>query len=668
VLAGFAPTSGRATIPRVDAQEAKAAPWDELTEPEQRVWRSAGTGELVDLRVGAPERDNPTTGATWDTARVVRAEVLADLLVGAYTPPGNGRLRAVRLRGARVTGQLDLEAATLGCPLLLRDCCFEQRVNLREAYAPVVRLPGCHMPGLAAEQLETRGNLELNHGFTATGEVGLVGARVGGWLDLSGATLTNPDGYALAADGITVKQSIFGRGFTATGEVRLLAAHIGLTVDLEGASLTNPNRHALSADGLTVNLAMFCRDGFTATGQVRLLGADIGGQLDLSGAHLVNPGGRALNADGLTVDQSMFCGAGFTVAGEVDLVGAHITGTLDLGGATLTNPSGNALNGARLVVDGDLSCPRGFTATGEVRLVAAHVGGIVELAGAQLMNPSGHALNADGIAVDRAMFCRAGFTATGQVSLVDARIGGPLGFDGASLTEPDGLALNLEGVRAPALFLRPYKAPDGKVSLLNARVGSFLDDQATWPATIELRGFDYDTLDNEQVDVGGRLGWLRRHQGGYNPQVYEQLAAVYRRGGRDQDARTVAIAKQRARRRTLGLPGRLWSLLLDGLVGHGYRTWLAGVWLLGFWLVGWAVFDRAHAHQELVLASPGQAHPGFHGAIYSLDTLLPVVDLRQQAVWIPHGGAQWWAWASILAGWVLTTAVVAGLTGILKRD
>jgi hypothetical protein len=29
---------------------------------------------------------------------------------------------------------------------------------------------------------------------------------------------------------------------------------------------------------------------------------------------------------------------------------------------------------------------------------------------------------------------------------------------------------------------------------------------------------------------------------------------------------------------------------------------------------------------------------------------------------------QWWAWASILVGWVLTAAVVAALGGLLKRD
>ena len=74
---------------------------------------------------------------------------------------------------------------------------------------------------------------------------------------------------------------------------------------------------------------------------------------------------------------------------------------------------------------------------------------------------------------------------------------------------------------------------------------------------------------------------MARNPRGYSPQPYEQLAAVYRRAGRDQDARTVAIAKQRARRRTLSLPGRLWSLLLDGLVGYGYRTWVAGLWLGG---------------------------------------------------------------------------------------
>jgi hypothetical protein len=65
---------------------------------------------------------------------------------------------------------------------------------------------------------------------------------------------------------------------------------------------------------------------------------------------------------------------------------------------------------------------------------------------------------------------------------------------------------------------------------------------------------------------------------------------------------------------------------------------------------------------------PGEPLPPFQPLIYALDTLLPVVDLHQQDHWIPHGLAQWWAWASTLEGWVLTAAVAAALTGLLKKD
>jgi hypothetical protein len=119
--------------------------------------------------------------------------------------------------------------------------------------------------------LTTRGNLELDDGFTARGEVRLLGAHIGGQLILSGATLTNPDGRALNADGLTVDQDILCReGFTATGEVRLVGAHIGGNLEFNGATLTNPDSLALSADALTVDQGVFCREGFTATGEVRL--------------------------------------------------------------------------------------------------------------------------------------------------------------------------------------------------------------------------------------------------------------------------------------------------------------------------------------------------------------------------------------------------------------
>jgi hypothetical protein len=490
---------------------------EKLGDAERKLLAAVTTGTLVDLRAGDAEVDDPARAADWGDDRTVRAELLAELLTGERTPPG-GRLRAVKLRGARITGPFDMEARTLACPLLLHDCRIEQDVNLSEATAPVIRLTGCHLPALIARQLRTTGDVKLDHGFTAHGEVGLPGAHIGGQLDLSGASLQNEEGPALNADGLTVDQDLFCReGFKARGEVGLLGAHIGGQLDLSGASLQNEEGPALNADQLTVDQGMFCREGFKARGEVRLLGAHIGGQLDLSGASLQNEKGPALNAYTLTVDQGMFCGKGFTA--------------------------------------------------------------------------------------------------------------------------------------------------DGEVKLISAKVGSFVDDQASWPARLRLRGFVYDSLENEQVSTRARLRWLQLDQGGFSPQVYDQLAVTYRRAGDDTAARKVAIAKQWRRRRKFNPLNWLWY----ATVGYGYRTWLAGIWLVALVGLGTWVFSGAYPahHVTAIRTNP----PPFHASVYALDILLPVIGLGQKAAWQPKGSAYlYWTWALTVTGWVLATAVAAGLTGILKRD
>jgi hypothetical protein len=132
--------------------------------------------------------------------------------------------------------------------------------------------------------------------------------------------------------------------------------------------------------------------------------------------------------------------------------------------------------------------------------------------------------------------------------------------------------------------------------------------------------------------------------------------------------RNVAIAQQRRRRQTLNWPGKVWNGLLHWTVAYGYRTWQAGLWLLGLLTVGAAVFTRAYPGEMALAKKPGDPLPAFQPWIYSLDVLLPVVNLHQEEFWIPQGVARWWAWFSILAGWLLTTVVVAALTGLLKKD
>jgi hypothetical protein len=655
--------------------------YDMLTKPEQQVWKAVATGELVDLATGTPELDNPALGAQWGDERTVRARILCELL-SRPTASTLGPLRALRLQGARISGQLDLEAATLNCLLMLQGCFFEQRIILKEARASALRLPGCHLPGIDAEQLRTSGTVELNKGVTSLGDVNMIGAHIGGQLDLDGAKLTNPGAAALTAFGMVVDQGMFCRdGFTAQGEIDLTAAHIGGQLDLDGAKLTNPAGAALTATGLMVDQDMYCRNGFTAQGEIYLRTAHVKGTLDFSGASLVktSPDGAALTADGLVVDQDVFCRNGFTAQGNINLTAAHISGQFDLGGAKLTNPSGATLTAGGLVVDQDMLCQDGFTAQGEVNLTSAHISGQLNLGGAKLTNPSGAALTAWGLVVDQDMLCQDGFTAQGEVNLGRALISGQLGFVGARLANPapQGIALQLQGGRATELWLLPGQVPIGVVDLRGLRLGSLYDSKATWPASLLLSNLVYDNLQailpdriepDPTVGVKERLVWLRRDLEGYAPQFYEQLAAHYRRAGQPEDSRRTLIAKQHRRTETLNWPSRVWNTLLYWLVGYGYRTWQAGLWLLGFLIAGTAIFATANAHHQLTAVKSASELPHFNPLIYALDLLLPIVNLGQQDGWIPHGNFAVVYWTLILVGWVLTTAVVAGLSGALKRD
>ncbi|QKW33807.1 hypothetical protein HUT06_06980 [Actinomadura sp. NAK00032] len=666
----------------------------ELSAAERGLIEAAATGARADVRAAGTDAD-----------RQVRAALLAELLTGERAPEG-GRPRALKLRGARIAGALDLEAAELACPLLLADCHFDEPLVLSEATAPSVRLPGCRVPALIADQLRTTGNLELNRGFT-TERIRLAGADIGGTVDLSDAVLRAPGTPSLVADGLTVARDMLCRNLTVHGEVHLRGAAINGTLALDGAHLDAPGAAALAAARLTVGHDAFCRD-LSANGEVRLPGTRIGGRLDLTRAHLANPGADALTADRLAVDDGVLA-EGLTADGEIRLTGARIDGTLVLAGARLTNPGARALSGEGLVVDQDVHATGGFraegevqlvrariggalnlddavladpdgqaltadaltveqsvygrrlSAEGEVRLVGARIGGVADFSGARLANPGRRALYAVRLSVDGDLMCRRGFTAEGGLQLSGARVGGHIELADAVLTRPRRQALDLGYATAQALILRPRQAPEGLINLTGTQVGIYEDDHRTWPATLLLQGFTYDTLTGE-ADVRSRLRWASRHRGGYTPQIYDQLAAAYRRTGHERTARQVAIAKQWRRRTVLRAPGKLANWLLYLTVGYGYRTWLAALWLAALLVLGTQVFDPDQMTKAATTA------PSFSALGYTLDVLLPIGDLGQQKAWQPGGAAQYWSWAFTAAGWILGTAVVAGLTGVLKRD
>jgi hypothetical protein len=273
---------------------------EDLTEPETA---------LVDAALGhRPWRPRPGR-----RERTVRAQVLFQLLTGQGGPAADRRdwetpPRAVRVRGAQIVGQLDVDAATLRCPLELVGCWLDYDaapVLLAEATAPAIRLLGCWLPaGLNARQVTTRGDFDLR-GCRVHGEVRISGGRVGGSLRLNGGKFRNEGGTALAADRLRVEQGIFFRdGFEADGEVRLVGVQVGGSLTLAG-KFRNEGGTALAADRLRVDQSIFVRHGFEADGEVRLSGVHVGGSLRSTSGKFCNEDGVALGAERIRVNVSL---------------------------------------------------------------------------------------------------------------------------------------------------------------------------------------------------------------------------------------------------------------------------------------------------------------------------------------------------------------------------
>jgi len=602
-----------------------------------RLIEAAGAGVPLDLRAaGDPALDAAAL------ARVVTGSAVAQ--------------RAVVVRGALVTGRLSLESARLACPLLLHACRFEAPIDLSRARALDVALIDCEIPGgIAADGLDIDGD-----------------------LDLSGSALP-----LLTANGACISGNLVLDGVRLAGGTWPLDLGPD-ALRSQAPSVTGSGSAAIRAEGLKVGGTASCRRLEVSAGEVQLAGARLG-ELNLWGAALENAAGPALCGDRMTIAGSVLCRARFSAhgadpGGAVSLRDAKVGGGLNVSQATLINDSGPALLADGAEIEGSMLCrdmvARGAGEAGALRLTAASIGAELQMDGAALANASGPALAGERLRVGAGLSFAPSpreddrpraFRAEGAVRLAGAAVTGPVSFDGARV--PDGASLAHASVSG-RLSLRFAQAP-AALDLRGASLGALRDSPGSWPPALALRGCTYgDLIRQEDESLADRIGWVRRGAADGDalpsPQPYEQLRAFFRGHGDESAAREVAIAALEARRVALHPAGRAWSEFLRWTVGYGYRTWQAAIWLVGLVLGGWLVFSLAWAAHMHPLKSEGL--PPFHASLYALDVVLPVVDFGQQGNWVPTGLALAWYVFSILAGWVLVTAVLGALTAALVRD
>ena len=200
-------------------------------------------------------RDKPHIPADWISELVVTGSI------PGFSIPVHAR--GVRIRGVILDGQLDFESTRLAVPMVLDDIEASEPIVLEQATGSWISINQSTLAGVSASQLK------LDHA-----------------LDLSGSATSAPTHL----NGANVTGDVFlNDGFTAEGEVNLAGATIGGSLERDRGSFTNKDGHALNAQNVQVTEHVFLSAGFTAGGVVSLWGATVGGRLDCDGGPFSAP-------------------------------------------------------------------------------------------------------------------------------------------------------------------------------------------------------------------------------------------------------------------------------------------------------------------------------------------------------------------------------------------
>lgn len=378
--------------------------------------------------------------------------------------------------------------------------------------------------------------------------------------------------------------------------------------------------------------------------------------LNLGGSHT-----GSIWAGGVKVEGGVYLRNGFKAKGEVNFLIAIIGGDFDCTRGEFINKDGKAISAGRMDIKGDVCLRDGFKAKGEVRFLGAIIGGNFSCIKGEFINGDDRAISADGIKIGGHAYLREGFRAEGLISFVSAKVGGSFVWTGVNLDKKT------------------------KLDLRDAKIGVLWDDVKNWPkkGNLFLDGFVYDSIgDYASKDAKSRIEWLNRQgEERFRPGPYEQLAKVLNKMGHSEDAKKILIEKEKKITRLSGFGWwrRFWRGVLGVTIGYGYRPWRALWFIAAIIFIGTMVFWSGYkagvivpVEKEAYVSKQGgqlrEGYPKFSALVYSIDMFVPLVDLRMEKYWCVCGGfTRGYMWFHIGFGWILTTLLVVGLTGLVRK-
>jgi hypothetical protein len=621
--------------------------------------------------------------------------------------------RGLQLRNAIILGSMDLAGLDLPFPLRFEECEFESALVVEGARLAELGLSGCpRLPGLLGNGVQIRRDLDLSrsqvtgghrtsastskrsaiwlcesdiggrllcvdtlihadgerslqadrmrvggtvrllHQFTARGEIRLLGAHIGGSLDLTGAHIESTEGPALDLGDAVIEGSIFlisdttGRRPVVRGRVNMSSTRISgqflvRNATLEGyGSVPASNAYsrasasgtAISGARLSVGAGVALEGSCEVSGGLDLSMSDMSSLSISENCSLRGLGCPALDLTNAELRSSLTIHPRATVGGTLRLRGSRIHGDLSLQKVKLSVPENTWVIAAQgLTVDGDVLLQDLDARGGPLEFRGATLGSIVDATRAQLNNPGGYTLSLNHANVRGSVHLE-DTESVGLIVLNRAAIGGRLQCTGGSFTCPGPAKFNEDGhaIKAVSATIRGgmemgWATISPSLDFTNATTTYLADDPKNWPASFIISGFTYDRFEQPHGigsvrpwDVAARCAWLS-HQAAYDAGPYEQAARVFRQHGHTGEAEEILIAQRRGAGKVANasraVPRQLVDSIYGATVGYGYRPERV-LWLLAALLILVIVSLHVPTGQDTLRASDAA------GDVYSTSGLL----------------------------------------------
>jgi hypothetical protein len=610
----------------------------------------AGQLDLAGLGVPFPLR---FAGCEFDSAPVVEGADLFDLaLTGCPLLPGllgNGlKLRRdLDLSGSQVAGAHRTSASTSQTSAVWL---CESDIGGRVLCVGTT-VDGLGGRSIQADRIRVGGGIRLIHQFRAVGEVRLMGARLGGSIDLIGARIESAHGPALNTDDAIIEGSVFlmddaaGRRPLIRGRLDMASTRIaGQFLIRQAVIEVQAGRPAgsvyetalardlaISAPRLSVGAELALAGQCEVTGGIDLSMADVSRFSIGASCALRAPGRTALDLTNAEIRAFLRLDKDAAIEGAVRLAGAVSHGTLALHGHLSKPEGGTLISASGMTVEGTVYLDDLRTEGGTLAFSGARLGGLTARR-TRLDNADGYTLWFSQAVVNGSVRLIDGFTSTGLVALNQTAIEGRLHVTGGTFVCPRPSAGNVAGHAIEAIAATVHGNVDlgwtsvsPSVDFTGLTTSSLADDPATWPERFTIAGMTYDRLERPEGappgpawDQAARIRWLSR-QAAFDSGPYEQAAKVFRQHGYAREAERILIARSKHARR-VRRPAARWPERAAGavyaVIGYGYRPERV-LWMLAGLLILTAATLTLPSAQATLRANNG------NGQVYTTAGPLP---------------------------------------------